>query len=101
MLHELETIALEVCQRLERHQAKGRTITLKVKFGDYQQITRSKTRLSPIWEVGDTISVAQELFEAVKLSGRSVRLLGISLSNLGESRLESEVRSSIVQLALF
>ena len=101
MLHELETIAQEVCQRLERHQAKGRTITLKVKFGDYQQITRSKTMLTPIWEVRDTISLAQELFEAVDLDGRSVRLLGISLSNLGDSHLESEMRSTIVQLALF
>lgn len=95
-----ETIAQDVCQRLERHQAKGRTITLKVKFGNYQQITRSKTMLSPIWELGAVISVAQELFETVDLAERSVRLLGISLSNLGASRLETETRS-LVQLALF
>jgi DNA polymerase IV len=42
---ELEAIAQVVQQRLERNGARGRTITLKVKFADYQQITRSRTML--------------------------------------------------------
>ncbi|BAS59683.1 DNA polymerase IV [Leptolyngbya boryana] len=101
MLHELATIAQDVCHRLEQHQAKGRTLTLKVKFGNYQQITRSRTLLNPICELGIVTSLAQELFEAVDLEGRSVRLLGISLSNLGTSHLGSETRAALVQLALF
>lgn len=43
ILLELENIAQTLQHRLESHQALGRTITLKVKFADYQQITRSKT----------------------------------------------------------
>ena len=103
MLHELETIAETVYQRLERHQTKGRTITLKVKFANYQQITRSRTVMRSIEDVAAIVSLAQELFEAVELEGRSVRLLGISLSNLGgEAHLvgASQLESS-VQLVLF
>jgi len=103
MLHELETIAETVYQRLERHQTGGRTITLKVKFANYQQITRSRTVMNSIREVATIVSLAQELFEAVNLEGRNVRLLGISLSNLGseeQSFRASDLESSI-QLVLF
>jgi DNA polymerase IV len=43
ILVELEQIARTLCERIERHQASGRTLTLKVKFSDYRQITRSRT----------------------------------------------------------
>jgi DNA polymerase-4 len=103
MLHELETIAETVYQRLERHQTGGRTITLKVKFANYQQITRSRTVMTLIDEVATIVLLAQELFEAVELEGRNVRLLGISLSNLScEERSFGALRSeSLIQLALF
>lgn len=51
MLLELEQIAQTVKLRLDQHQTRGRTLTLKVKFSDYQQITRSKTVLTPIREL--------------------------------------------------
>ncbi|WP_334891048.1 DNA polymerase IV [Nostoc sp.] len=47
MLQELEQIAQIVEQRLEQHETRGRTLTLKVKFSDYQQLSRSKTMLAP------------------------------------------------------
>lgn len=75
-------IAQTLQHRLESHQALGRTITLKVKFGDYQQITRSKTILASIREANLIFVVAKELFGAIDLENRSIRLLGISLSNL-------------------
>ena len=103
MLHELETIAETVSQRLERHQTEGRTITLKVKFANYQQITRSRTVMRSIKEVATIVALAQELFEAVELEERSVRLLGISLSNLGgeERSFRTSYVESSVQLVLF
>jgi DNA polymerase IV len=80
--HKLEAIAQEVHQRMERNENKGRTITLKVKFADYRQITRSRTMLKCI--VGDTqiLGIAQELLREVELKAQKVRLLGITLSNL-------------------
>ena len=96
MLLELEQIAEVVQQRLEQHQTGGRTITVKVKFSDYQQITRSKTLISSIGELSAIITLAKELFEGIELGDRSIRLLGISLSNL------DNVKSlQIIQLPLF
>ena len=102
-LHLNPTIAQTVYQRLERHQTGGRTITLKVKFANYQQITRSRTVMSEIREVATIVALAQALFEAVNLEGRRVRLLGISLSNLGSEERSfrgSQIESSM-QLVLF
>jgi DNA polymerase IV len=96
MLLELETIAQTVEHRLESYQTLGRTITLKVKFTDYERITRSRTVTAAIGK-GEAISqVAKELLAAISLEGRSVRLLGISLSNL-----DCATESKPVQLCLF
>ena len=74
----------------------GRTITLKVKFGDYQQITRSKTVIASIKEANTIFIVAKELFEAIDLGNCSIRLLGISLSNLDHA-----IEPIAIQLRLF
>ncbi|MDJ0773759.1 MAG: hypothetical protein QNJ49_10095 [Mastigocoleus sp. MO_167.B18] len=96
ILQELEQIAQTLQERLKKHQASGRTLTLKVKFSDYQQITRSKTLLTPISELNEIITQAIALFETIELGDRNIRLLGISLSNLGNTK-----KPQIVQLPLF
>ncbi len=96
MLLELENIAQTLQHRLENYQALGRTITLKVKFADYQQITRSKTVSAAIGEAQAISQIAEELLAAISLEGRSVRLLGISLSNL-----DCAQEPKPVQLCLF
>ncbi|WP_375496253.1 hypothetical protein [uncultured Nostoc sp.] len=87
MLQELEQIAQIVEQRLEQHETPGRTLTLKVKFSDYYQITRSKTMLAPIGELSTIFEIAKTLFLSIELENRSVRLLGISLSNLDKGAM--------------
>jgi DNA polymerase-4 len=62
---------------LESHQTAGRTLTLKVKFANYQQVTRSKTLTAPLSEMDTILAVAKELFETIDLDNRSIRLLGI------------------------
>jgi DNA polymerase IV len=96
MLVELEQIAQIVQQRLEQHQTSGRTITVKVKFSDYQQVTRSRTLMSSVSELSAIATQAKELFEAIELEDRGVRLLGISLSNLDNVK-----SAQLVQLSLF
>jgi DNA polymerase-4 len=96
ILLELETSAQTVEHRLQRYQTLGRTITLKVKFADIQQITRSKTVTAAVGKAEAISQVAKELLASISLEGRSVRLLDISLSNLdGATELKS------VQLCLF
>ncbi|WP_229556267.1 hypothetical protein [Nostoc sp. XA010] len=82
MLQELEQIAQIVEQRLDQHETRGHTLTLKVKFSDYHQITRSRTMLAPISELSTIFEIAKALFESIDLENRSIRLLGISLQHL-------------------
>ena len=96
MLLELETIAQTVQHRLESYQTLGRTITLKIKFTDYERITRSKTVTAAVGKAEAINQVARELLALVSLEGRSVRLLGISLSNL-----DGATEPKSVQLCLF
>jgi DNA polymerase-4 len=96
MLQELEQIAEIVKQRLEQHETRGRTLTLKVKFSDYRQITRSKTAIVPISELDMIFELAKALFESIDLENRSIRLLGISLSNLDNAK-----QTQVIQLPLF
>jgi DNA polymerase IV len=83
----LDDIAATLQQRLTSQQVVGRTLTLKVKFANYQQITRSRTLAAPL--EGEALrALAQELWAGVALGApgldpRQVRLLGLSVSNLG------------------
>lgn len=103
MLQELETIAQTLQKRLERHQTSGRTLTLKVKFADYQQITRSRTQNRALQELAEIVAIAQNLFDELDLSDRHIRLLGLSVSNLESCGKQSDHAEGerIVQLPLF
>jgi DNA polymerase-4 len=67
------------CQRTE---TRGRTITVKVKFADFQQITRSRTILSPVEDPRTLESICLELLTGLLPLTQGIRLLGVSLSNL-------------------
>ncbi|MEZ0540934.1 DNA polymerase IV [Fibrella arboris] len=67
------------CQRLK---TIGRTLTLKVKYADFQQITRSRSFGSPIADEARLTYLAHELMRALLPLPKGVRLLGVSLSNL-------------------
>ena len=79
---ELEKIAQELKERLDRNTTYGRTLTLKVKYEDYQQITRTTTVSDLIRDQERILSLAQGLLVSVEVTHKKVRLLGISISNL-------------------
>jgi DNA polymerase-4 len=81
LFSELETIRLELFDRISRKQRKGRTLTLKVKFDDFTQLTRSRSSenyLSP----GEIIKLMHELASGIEFNGHGIRLLGLTISNL-------------------
>jgi len=100
MFTELEQIAEKVTARLEKNKLKGKTLTLKVKFGDFTQITRSFSFNTPIGDYISIITAAKELLLKAELEGSKVRLLGISLSNFGNLQPSSKVTDPN-QLELF
>jgi DNA polymerase-4 len=81
---ELQKIALEVANRINKYASYGKTLTLKVKFSDFRQITRSKTVLLPLTDYKQLMNIAYELFDEVQWV-KPVRLLGLTVSGLNNS----------------
>jgi DNA polymerase-4 len=69
--------------RLEAQGVVGRTLTLKVKFSDFRQLTRAHTLALPLRDRGELESTAQALLQSLLPVERAVRLLGLTLSALG------------------
>ncbi len=90
MEERLESIAKELERRLQKHKIAGKTITLKIKYSDFSQQTRSKTLPYYISDKSLLLETAKELLYQEKLKD-SVRLLGISLNNLN-----TEVKKTVV-----
>jgi DNA polymerase-4 len=72
----------EVWEYCQRSGILGRTVTVKVKFADYQQITRSRSSVGPIPNQGVLERICRELVEGLFPLPKGVRLLGVTLSNL-------------------
>lgn len=92
----LSKIAFEVAERLKKGKHKGRTITLKFKYFDFEQHTRSKTIEKPTDDFHLILETTMEMLMA-NFPEKPVRLLGITLSNLGVEGIEEK---SIDQLTL-
>jgi len=81
---ELERIAGYAWERVKRAEVVGRTVTLKVKFGDFTLITRSKSFADPVPDLAAFTAAGQALLAALHPLPKGIRLLGIGLHNLSE-----------------
>jgi DNA polymerase-4 len=90
MQERLEAIAGELDRRLKKHKIAGKTVTLKIKYSDFTQQTRSKTLPYFIADKSLLFDTVKELLFQERMKD-SVRLLGISLSNLN-----TEIKKTIV-----
>lgn len=98
MLERLDQITNEVSRRLKKTSVAGKTVTLKIKYSDFTLHTRSKTLHYYICDKDLIFETAKDLLFQEKLSN-SVRLLGISMSNLNtETKNILEHKSVSVQL---
>ena len=80
----LGQISATVADRLQKQQLKGKTITLKIKFADFKQITRSRSFLATISDAKTIYQEAIKLLEESEIGTTQVRLLGITLSRFYE-----------------
>ncbi|PWD98745.1 DNA polymerase IV [Marinilabilia rubra] len=94
MLTELRNLEKGLWDRVKRHGAYGKTLTLKVKYSDFEQITRSHTFSD---YVTDPKLVHQAVIDLLNLADmeKPVRLLGISISNFKEKESEGPVQLTI------
>jgi DNA polymerase-4 len=86
---EIERALLRLCSRLSsrlhRSHVAGHTVSLKVRFGDFETLSRSETLAEPIDHTPGLWDLAQLLLQRVQLADRAVRLLGLGVSGLVDS----------------
>ena len=77
----------QVARRMRRHDIKGRTVELKVRFADFQTITRSMTLTTSTNITQELVEAGMELLtKRVPTHQKSIRLLGFGVSKLDEAQ---------------
>ena len=79
---QLCSLCERVCWRARRRGVKARTVTLKLRYSNFQTLTRSRT-ISPTSSEVEVYPVVKDLYLGARHRRRRVRLLGVALSNLG------------------
>ncbi len=88
IIAELYKLEMELMERLENSATAGRTITLKIKFSDFRQITRSRTIPHYIKDFETLHREVTALRKTIKLENPRIRLLGVSVTNLESDECE-------------
>ena len=92
MAAELELLIDKVWRHCESAGTRGRTVTLKVKFTDFEIITRSRSSPSAVESRDDLAQLAITLLRDNMPLPKAVRLLGVSLSSLqGEGETDPQL----------
>jgi DNA polymerase-4 len=82
LLERLQEIAGEVWERCSRQYFAGRTVTLKIKYEDFREMSKSKTYAQAVKNFDLFLSAAKELLDSVQVeSGHKIRLMGLYASN--------------------
>ena len=92
-IHLYHTV-LELVRRIEKNDFEGRTLTLKVKFRDFQQITRSITVDHVLRTKDEILPLAKQLMQQVEFHSHPIRLLGLGVSNPGSPTSSGGLTSS-------
>jgi DNA polymerase-4 len=75
------SLAERVCWRARKRGVKARTVTLKLRYADFQTLQRSRT-ITPTCSELELYPVIRDLFDRSRTRRTAIRLLGIALSNL-------------------
>ncbi|MCK5678020.1 MAG: DNA polymerase IV, partial [Flavobacteriaceae bacterium] len=89
MLERLDKIAEELENRLKKSKVAGKTVTLKIKYSDFSLQTRSKTLPFFVKDKDILLATVKDLLFQEKIKN-SVRLLGISVTNLNNRTKKKE-----------
>ena len=95
---ELYHVVTELLERLKRTNFSGNTLTLKKKFHDFNQITRSITQDSELTSMDKILPLAKKLLKEIDYESHPIRLIGLSVSNPKEEK--EEIKKQWEQLSL-
>lgn len=87
---QLYHVVNELVNRISKHHFVGHTLTLKVKFADFSQITRSITQGKVLNDKADILPLAKQLLGKVDYATHPIRLLGLGVSR-GDAELQEEL----------
>lgn len=97
----LDNIIDIVWDSIERSEAKGRTVTLKMKYSDFQNVTRAKTVDHPVADKQEFARISRALLDELLPLPLPIRLMGLTLSKLeGESGAKQAAPRDDAQLSL-
>lgn len=94
---ELYHIVLELVERIERKDFRGRTLTLKLKWDATTQITRSLTQEKVLRTKDDILPLAKRLLKDTEYHDRPIRLMGLSVSSPETNDKEGKNRPQWVE----
>jgi len=81
MYEAVDKLSQIVYERMRRHGLKGRTVTLKIKYHDFKQMSRSQSLPSPFADWETLRATGKRLLDSIDLEDKRIRLLGIGISN--------------------
>jgi DNA polymerase-4 len=89
LLRKLWGVSKEVWSRRTQGNFTGRTVTLKIKYADFREVSKRRTHQRPIGKFEIFWETAQELLDAVEFGSRKkIRLVGLTVSNTEENIME-------------
>jgi len=95
ILSKINLLAEKLWEILNKKEVYGRTLTLKIKFEDFTQITRSKSNSLEINKYLDIKNLSLQLYNSIDQEHKPVRLLGLSVSNLNNEEPEESYQLSL------
>src|SRR4051794_35632670 len=94
---ELEPLIDKLWRYCEQSRVRGRTVTLKVKYQDFEQITRSRSFASFVDSRAELGAASFALLAALFPTRKGIRLLGVSLSSLNTEAKQGDQLSLLVE----
>jgi DNA polymerase-4 len=94
---EIVRLSDSVGRRLRAAELSGRTVTVKLRYGDFSTITRSHSLRRPVLSSAEIARIGEALLESVDVSP-GVRLIGVSVSSLERSRDRTAMQLSLMGL---
>ena len=87
---ELKPLIEKIWRHCESAGILGKTVTLKVKYADFQQVTRSRTSKAAVSTEVELERISYDLLDSIFPVSKGVRLLGISMSSLGDAEISEK-----------
>ncbi|QLC26965.1 DNA polymerase IV [Parasphingopyxis algicola] len=100
MIAKLEEVADTVWERAEKGESYGRTVTLKLRYADFETPTRARSLAEPVASRDALLAIGIDLLDTLIPDPRGVRLLGLTMSGFGEKEEEARDSDTLDQLDL-